>query len=249
MASEASTVPPVGSPADPLLPKTRILIAEDDWAIASNLHTFLARKGFEVDAVYSGQAALHRCSVEHFDLIVLDIGLPGLDGLSFLGRLRGELRDGTPVLVISARSDLSDKLAGFEHGADDYLTKPFALAEVEARIRALLKRAGQGAVVDPVRRFGSLAFDSRQGEARIAGRAVRLTPKAAQLLELLMRHPGQLVRRAQIEAALWPDAPPQPDAVRGQIHWLRKALAEHGFDGLETVHGVGLRLVAGAARE
>ncbi|MEP6739726.1 MAG: response regulator transcription factor [Caldimonas sp.] len=223
----------------------RILIAEDDWNIASNLHTFLALKGFDVDAVYSGQAALHRCSVERFDLIVLDIGLPGLDGLSFLQRLRGELRAAMPVLVISARSDLADKLAGFEHGADDYLTKPFALAEVEARIRALLNRSGRGAVVDPVRRFGALEFDSRDGVARVAGEAVRLTPKAAQLLELLMRQPGQLVRRQQVEATLWPNTPPQPDAVRSQIHWLRKALAEHGFEGLETVHGVGLRLVAG----
>jgi DNA-binding response OmpR family regulator len=222
----------------------RILIAEDDWNIASNLHTFLELKGFEVDVVYSGQAALHRCSVERFDLLLLDLGLPGLDGLSFLQRLRGELRVGTPVLVISARSELADKLAGFEHGADDYLTKPFALAEVEARIRALLNRSGHGAVVDPVRRFGDLEFDSREGQARVAGQVVRLTPKAAQLLELLMRRPGHLVRRQAIEDTLWPGAPPQPDALRSQIHWLRKALAEQGFDGLETVHGVGLRLVA-----
>jgi DNA-binding response OmpR family regulator len=222
----------------------RVLIAEDDFNIASNLHTYLELKGFEVDVVYSGQAALHRCSVDRFDVLLLDLGLPGLDGLTFLQRLRGELRVATPVLVISARSELADKLAGFEHGADDYLTKPFALAEVEARIRALLNRSGLGAVVDPVRRFGELAFDTRESQASVAGQAVRLTPKAAQLLELLMRQPGRLVRRQTIEDELWPAAPPQPDALRSQIHWLRKALAEHGFDGLETVHGVGLRLVA-----
>ena len=225
-------------------PALRVLIAEDDWNIASNLHTFLELKGFEVDVVYSGHATLHRCSVDHFDVILLDIGLPGLDGLSVLQRLRGELRVNTPVLVLSARSDLADKLAGFERGADDYLTKPFALAEVEARIRALLNRTGPGAMVDSVRRFGSLEYDSREGQARVAGQTVRLTPKAAQLLELLMRQPGRLVRRRTIEDELWPGAPPQPDALRSQIHWLRKALSEHGFDGLETVHGVGLRLVS-----
>jgi DNA-binding response OmpR family regulator len=222
---------------------SRILIVEDDWQIASNLYTFLDRQGFAVDAVYSGHAALHRCTVESFDLVVLDIGLPGLDGLTFLQRLRAELRSSAPVLVISARTELADKLAGFEHGADDYLTKPFALAEVGARVRALLHRAG-GGVVDPVLRFASIELDRQSGAVRVAGAPVRLTPKAARLLELLLHKPGQLLRRQAIEAALWPDAPPQADALRSQIHALRKALAEHGFDGVETVHGVGLRLVA-----
>lgn len=224
--------------------RPRVLLAEDDFQIATNLTTYLEMKGFIVDAVYSGLAALHRCSVDAFDLVVLDIGLPGLDGLSFLRRLRGELRSGVPVLVLSARSDLADKLAGFASGADDYLSKPFALAEVEARIRALLKRAVGGAGgVDPVHRFGTLELDTRSGEVRVGGALVRLTPKAALLLELLLRDPGQLVRRQRIEDALWPDSLPQPDALRSQIHGLRKALAEQGFDGLETVHGVGYRLV------
>jgi len=221
----------------------RVLIVEDDFGIASNLETFLALRGFAVDAVYSGQAALHRCSVDRFDVILLDVGLPGLDGLTFLRRLRDELRTATPVLIISARNELADKLAGFAHGADDYLTKPFALAEVEARVRALLNRSGAGSVVDPVLRFGTVELDRERGEVRVAGNVVRLTPKAAQLLELLLRKPGQLVRRAAIEAALWPDAAPQADALRSQIHALRRALAEQGFDGIETVHGVGLRLV------
>ncbi len=224
--------------------EARLLIAEDDYAIATNLHTYFERKGFAVDAVYNGQAALHRCSVERYDLVLLDIGLPGLDGLAFLQRLRAELRVGTPVIVISARSELSDKLAGFEHGADDYVTKPFALAELEARVRALLKRAAGAAVVDPVLRFGSLEFDTRNRDARIAGVLVRLTPKASQLLELLLRDAGQLVLRQTVEGALWPGGTPQADALRSHIHGLRKALAEAGFDGVETVHGVGWRLIA-----
>jgi DNA-binding response OmpR family regulator len=222
--------------------RPRVLLAEDDFQIADNLFTFLDLKGFEVETVYSGQAALHRASVDRFDVILLDLGLPGLDGLSFLTRLRHELRVATPVLVISARSDLSDKLAGFEHGADDYLVKPFALAEVEARVRALLKRA-EGMVIEaPLRRLGALSFDPREGEAWVDGVPLHLTPKAALLLDLLLRDTGRLVRRADIERALWPDSTPQSDALRSQVHWLRRALGDAGFDGLETVHGVGYRL-------
>jgi DNA-binding response OmpR family regulator len=242
----ATAQPHTDPPAHAGAPRRRVLIVEDDFGIASNLQTFLELRGFDVDAAYSGQAALHRCSVERFDVVLLDIGLPGLDGLTVLQRLREELRSATPVLVISARSELADKLAGFAHGADDYLIKPFALAEVEARIRALLNRSGGRSVVDPVLRFGALAFDPERGETRVGASVVRLTPKAAQLLELLLRKPGQLVRRQAIEAALWPGATPQADALRSQVHWLRKALAEHGFDGLETVHGVGFRLAARA---
>jgi DNA-binding response OmpR family regulator len=221
----------------------RILIAEDDDALASKVFAVLERNGYSVEAVYSGQAALHRCSTERFDLVLLDAGLPGLGGLAFLQRLRSELRVHTPVLVISARSDLSDKLAAFEHGADDYMTKPFALAEVEARVRALLNRSRGTAFVDPVRRCGPLVFDIAEHEARVGETSVRLTPKAAQLLELLLRRPGQLVRRAGIEQAIWGDSAPNADAVRSQVHWLRKALADAGFDGIETVHGVGYRIV------
>ena len=222
----------------------RILIAEDDYTVATNLFAWFEHQGFDVEVVYNGQAALHRCSVDRYDVVLLDLGLPGLDGLGFLQRLRRELRVATPVLVISARTDLSDKLAGFEHGADDYVTKPFALAEVEARVRALLQRARGDAFVDTVRRLGALAFDSAEHSARVGDVPVRLTPKAAQLLELLLRRPGQLVRRQEIEQALWGSDVPHPDALRSQVHALRKALGDAGFDGIDTTHGVGYRIVA-----
>ena len=221
----------------------RVLIAEDDYSIASNLFAYLERRGFDVELVYNGQAALHRCSVDHFDIVLLDIGLPGLDGLTFLQRLRTELRVNTPVLAISARTELGDKLAGFEHGVDDYVTKPFALAEVEARMRALLARADGRSVVDPVLRLGPLTFDSVQREARVGSHALHLTPKASQLLELLLQKPGQLQRRAYLEQLLWSSTPPHPDSLRTQVHALRRALAEAGFDGIETVHAVGYRIV------
>jgi DNA-binding response OmpR family regulator len=221
----------------------RLLIAEDDFPIAANLCTFLESKGFAVDAVYNGQAAMHRCSVEHFDLVLLDIGLPGIDGLSVLQRLRVELASATPVLVLSARSDLSDKLAAFEHGADDYLTKPFALAEVDARVRALLVRTQRTPRQDPVRRCGELVFDIVEREARVGTQRIHLTPKTAQLLEVLMDYPNQLVRRRHIEQVVWGNDIPHGDALRGQIHELRRTLADAGFEGVETVHGVGYRLI------
>jgi DNA-binding response OmpR family regulator len=220
----------------------RLLIAEDDFPISANLCTFLESKGFTVDAVYNGQAAVHRCSVSRFDLVLLDIGLPGLDGVGVLQRLRGELSSATPVLVLSARSDLSDKLAAFEHGADDYLTKPFALAELEARVRALLNRTRRGPLQDPVRRCGTLIFDTLEREARVGSERIHLTPKAAQLLEVLMDHPNQLVRRRYIEQRVWGTDIPHADALRGQIHELRRTLADAGFEGVENVHGIGYRL-------
>ncbi len=220
-----------------------LLVAEDDFPISANLCTFLENKGFKVDAVYNGQAAMHRCSVEPFDLLLLDLGLPGIDGLNVLQRLRVELASATPVLVLSARSDLSDKLAAFEHGADDYLTKPFALAEVEARVRALLARSHRAALQDPVRRCGALSFDTVEREACVGARRIHLAPKAAQLLEVLMEHPNQLVRRRHIEQMMWGADIPHADALRGQIHELRRTLADAGFDGIETLHGIGYRLI------
>jgi DNA-binding response OmpR family regulator len=220
-----------------------LLIAEDDFPIAANLCTFLESKGFQVDVVYNGQAAVHRCSVDRYDLVLLDIGLPDFDGLGVLRRLRGELASATPVLVVSARSDLSDKLAAFEHGADDYLTKPFALAEVEARVRALLNRVRSGSLQDPVRRCGALTFDTNEREAHVGAERIHLTPKAAQILEVLMEHPNQLVRRRRIEQMVWGAEIPHADALRGQIHELRRALADAGFEGVETVRGIGYRLI------
>ena len=225
----------------------RLLIAEDDYAIATNLHTWFERKGFEVESVYSGTTALHRCSTERFDVIVLDVGLPGMCGLDFLRRLRGEQRLTTPVLVVSARSDVSDRLAGFAHGADDYVVKPFAFAELEARVRALLHRSRTiGRPGQPLR-LGRLELDAAEMRARVGEQPVRLTPKTAQLLELLMRRPGELVRRREVEQALWEGVGPNAEALRAQVHGLRKSLADVGFDGIETVHGVGWRIVGRGA--
>jgi DNA-binding response OmpR family regulator len=224
------------------LPLPRLLIVEDDTTIAGNLFEFFEKRGFSVDAAYDGRSALQRLSTQTFELVILDVGLPVVDGLGVLNRLRNELSLATPVLLLTARDDIGDKLAGFAHGADDYVTKPFVLVEVEARVRALLARAS-GRVTAPFKRFGPLTLDPRRHELQVKGTPIRLTPKGWSILEVLLRDPGRVVPRAELERALWGDDPPETDALRSQVHLLRKALADAGFEGIETVHGVGLRLV------
>lgn len=229
-------------------PLPRLLIVEDDPTIAGNLFAFFEARGFVVDAAYDGRTALHRLAIDAFEIVILDVGLPAVDGLAVLHRLRNELGLAVPVLLLTARDDIGDKLAGFSHGADDYVTKPFVLVEVEARVRALLARAS-GRVTAPIKRFGALTLDPRRRELRVNGRLAKLTPKGWNILEALLRDPGRVVPRTELERALWGDDPPETDALRSQIHLLRKVLADAGFEGIETVHGVGLRLVAGDAIE
>ncbi|HYG42885.1 MAG TPA: response regulator transcription factor [Bordetella sp.] len=225
----------------------RILIVEDDLTIAGNLYQFLEVGGFVPDVAYDGRTALRMLDSQRFDAVVLDVGLPELDGYQVLHALRAQRRLAIPVLILTARDALDDKLAGFAHGADDYLTKPFALAEVQARLLALIHRA-QGAVVDAVRTFGPLQFDGRTRNVSVAGRPVRLTRKSGLIVEALLRDPGRMVPREELEALLWDDEPPSADALRSQMHLLRRALAEAGFDGIETLHGIGWRLaLPGAA--
>lgn len=219
----------------------RVLIVEDDPTIAGNLYSFLEARGFLPDVAYSGPAALQRLQEQRFDAVLLDIGLPGMDGNAVLHDMRTQRRLDVPVLMLTARDSLEDKLAGFSHGADDYLTKPFALLEVEARLLALIQRA-QGSTVDAVRAFGPLQFDTRSRAVSVNDVPVHLTRKACLIIEVLLRDPGRVVRREELESALWGNEPPSSDALRSQVHLLRRALADAGFDGIETVHGTGWRL-------
>ena len=124
--------------------ESRVLIVEYDLTISGNLFSFLESRGFIPDATYDGRAALNMLKEHHFDVVILDIGLPGMDGYKVLQTLREQYRSAVPVLMLTARDSLDDKLAGFSHGADDYLSKPFALAEVQARLQALLNRSRGG---------------------------------------------------------------------------------------------------------
>lgn len=223
-----------------------VLVIEDEQTIARNVVEYLEGAGHRVDIAYDGQAALAQLASQTFDVVVLDLGLPRLDGQQVLQQLRHRLGAVTPVLVLTARDTLASKQASFEAGADDYLVKPFSLAELLMRVQALHRRA-TGAISQDALRMGPLRLDRRTREVFVGEQAVHLAPRGLQILEKLMRDPGRVVPRAELEAALWPDAPPDSDALRSQIHLLRRALAQAGFDGVETRHGVGWRLQAPSA--
>lgn len=220
----------------------RILIIEDDPAIATNLYDFLSTHGHSVDAAGDGVTGLHLAVREPFDAIVLDVGLPGMDGMKLCQKLRSEAHVDAPVLMLTARDTLKDKLQGFDCGADDYLVKPFAMKEVEARLLALHKRAS-GRVTSRMLLAGDLSLDPRTLEIRFRGKDVKLTPKCIRLLEAMMAEPGRLFSRAQLESAVWGDALETSDTLRSHMHVLRRALIDAGgYDPIETLHGLGYRV-------
>jgi DNA-binding response OmpR family regulator len=221
----------------------RILIIEDDRAIATNVYDFLSAQGHAVDAAADGVTGLHLAVTQPFDAIVLDIGLPGMDGIRVCRKLRDEAHVETPVLMLTARDTLQDKLKGFEHGADDYLVKPFALKELEARLTALHKR-NSGRVTDKVLAAGDLTLDPRSLVVRFAGADVKLPPKCIRLLELMIAHPGRVFSRAELEQGVWGDTQETSDTLRSHMHIMRRALVDAGgYDPVETMHGLGYRLL------
>jgi len=221
----------------------RVLIIEDDPAIAANLYDFLESKGHEVDAASDGVTGLHLAVTGKFDVIVLDVGLPGIDGNAICRKLREEARDDTPILMLTARDTLEDKLEGFARGADDYLVKPFALKEIEARIAALHKRRG-GRVVSKPLTVGNLAFDPSNMTVTMSGRVVRLPPKCLRLLQVLMGQPNRVFSRKELETEVWGREQDTSDTLRSHMHVLRRELSQAGgADPIENVHGLGYRLV------
>ena len=225
----------------------RILIIEDDPDIASNLYDFLEAAGHTVDAAPDGVTGLHLASTASFDCIVLDIGLPRMDGNTLCRRLREEAHVDTPVLMITARDTLDDKLKGFEHGADDYLVKPFALKEVEARLTALHRRH-TGKSTQRILKVGALTLDPRTLRVSFQDKEVKLPPKCLRLLEIIMAQPDKVHTRDELEYAAWGDQQQTSDTLRTHMHILRRALTQAGgVDPIETVHGMGYRLRAGVS--
>lgn len=223
----------------------RILIIEDDATIAANLYDFLEARGHSIDAAADGVTGLHLAITQVFDAIVLDLGLPGMDGLVLARKLRDEAHVETPILMLTARDTLDDKLEGFARGADDYLVKPFSLKEVEARLTALHKRSS-GRVTTRLLEAGLLTLDPKTMTVRFAGNEVKLPPKCLRILELLMREPGRVVSRDEIERLVWGEAQETSDTLRSHLHMLRRALtAAGGHDPIETLHGVGYRVQTG----
>lgn len=222
----------------------RILIIEDDVAIATNLYDYLAGAGYDPVHAADGVTGLHRAVSEPWSAILLDVALPGMDGFILCRKLREEARCDTPVLMLTAKDTLDDKLAGFGHGADDYLVKPFSLKEIGARLAALIKR-DRGQVVSGILRCGNISLDPRTLHVERAGRVVKLPRKCLQLLQMLMTSPGRVLRRAECEIAVWGEPLPDSDTLRSHMHSLRRAVTVDGeLDPIETVHGIGYRMVS-----
>jgi DNA-binding response OmpR family regulator len=224
-----------------------VLIIEDDPAIAANVYDFLEARGHVVDAAADGVTGLHLAVTGGFDAIVLDLGLPGMDGLTLCRKLRDEARSDIPVLMLTARDTVADRLEGFVRGTDDYLVKPFALEEVEARLVALHKRRW-GRVAGKALHVADLMLDPHSLRIRFRGNEVKLPPKCIRLLEVLMVEPGRLFTRKDLETAVWGDERQTSDTLRSHMHVLRRELARAGgYDPIENLHGLGYRLVPRAA--
>jgi DNA-binding response OmpR family regulator len=179
---------------------SRILIAEDDETLALTLKDDLELEGYHVEVIANGEAALQRALAARFDLIVLDIMLPGRDGFEVCRHLR---RSGqpTPIIMLTARAQEADRVMGLELGADDYITKPFSARELRARVKAVLRRAAGD--TPPVERFGELEVDFARGEVRRSGAALDLTPSEFKLLATLVRHRGQVLSRQRLLDEAW----------------------------------------------
>ena len=225
-----------------------VLVVEDNPDLAANLSDYLEARGYLVDVAMDGVTGLHLAITQPHDVIVLDVMLPGIDGLSVCRRLRRDARLTTPVLMLTARTTLDDKVAGFAEGADDYLTKPFELRELDLRLRALVKRTVSAAACPRSILVGDLSFDQDTLTVRRAGRAINLPAIPLRILELLITRSPHVVTRQEIERAIWGDAPPDSDALRVHLHTLRNAIDLPGRATLiHTLRGIGYQLKEGDA--
>lgn len=220
-----------------------ILIIEDNPDLVENLSEFLEDRNATVDIAYNGLNGLSFALENNYDVIILDLMLPGMDGLEVCERLRKEGR-ATPVLMLTARDTLKNKLEGFNKGADDYLVKPFDLPELEVRIKALARRGGVNAV-QSVLRVADLEFDSDSLRITRGGRRLELPPIPIKILALLMQRSPAVVSREEIERQIWGDSLPDSDTLRAHMHTLRTAI-DRGFDKplVQTIRGMGYQIAS-----
>jgi DNA-binding response OmpR family regulator len=225
------------------MPAPHILVVEDNPDILANLYGYLEPLGYTLDSARDGFAALALAADRRHDAIVLDLMLPGLGGIEVCRRLRQELHRDTPVLMLTARDTVDDKVLGLRAGADDYLVKPFSLAELDARLHALVRRS-RGRLSSAAIRVGPLAIDPATYEVTREGTRLELSPMAYRILGMLARASPAVVTRDALERELWGDERPASDALRTHIHMLRQVLDKpFATPMLATVPGAGYRLV------
>jgi DNA-binding response OmpR family regulator len=216
----------------------RLLYVEDNERLARNTTASLREGGFAVDCVHSGGDAVHSAKTFDYDAIILDLGLPDIDGLSVLKAVKA-VRSDVPVVICTARDALEDRIRGLDAGSDDYLVKPFDAAELLARIRAVLRRPG--GVLGATLSAGNITFDTKNRGIEIGGKPVRLSKRELELMELFMRQKGRILSKDAIENALYGfDEPPTPNAIEVATHRLRKKLTDHDASAtIHTLRGIG----------
>ena len=220
----------------------KILVIEDNADIASNIGQYFEDKGHQLDFAFNGAHGLALATAERFDLIILDLMLPGKDGITVCREFREQTRHDTPILMLTARDTLDDKIYGFEAGADDYLVKPFSLRELEVRVLALTRR-GQGKLQSTVIVIDNLELNQDTMQVSRASQLIKLKPKAFRILAYLMQHADRVISRQELIDHIWLTDPPQGDPLRVHIHSLRQKI-DKPFDNelIHTVHGVGYRI-------
>ncbi len=222
----------------------RLLLVEDQADLAANVADHLAGLGHHVQLCADGETAFAAARSGHFDMLILDVMLPRLDGLAVCRALRQEGLEQLPILMLTARDSVADRVAGLDAGADDYLVKPFALAELDARVRAMLRRIQPAVNAPPeVLQVADLTFDPATLVAERAGQVLRLNPSTRRILQILLQNTQRVVARQELEVALWGDSPPTGDVLRAHMYALRAAV-DKPFNQklLHTVHGEGYRL-------
>ncbi len=223
----------------------RVLIIEDNRDLASNMFDFLESKGHIVDAAGDGITGMHLALVNQYDAIILDLMLPGMDGVTLCRKLREEGGKDTPILMITARDSLDDKIAGLEAGADDYLVKPAELREIELRLRVLLRRGSEHAQKQKKLMIEDLSLDPFTCSVHRGDVHIDLPPIPFKILEVLMTRSPQVVNRDDIEQIVWGEGRPDSDSLRAHMHLLR-LLIDKPFERklLRTHRGFGYQLAS-----
>jgi DNA-binding response OmpR family regulator len=225
-----------------------LLLIEDHQDIAANIAEYFEARGDAVAHALDGESGLAMAQRENYDAIVLDLMLPGIDGVSVCRQLRSTSGAHVPILMLTAKDLIADKVEGFEAGADDYLVKPFSLAELDVRLKALIRRS-RPAESRRTLSVGDLKFDLDTLEAERNGAPIKLNPTTRRILVFLMQNANRVVTRTELEKELWGDAPPQGDFLRAHMHALRAAIDKNFPEKLlHTVHGIGYRISADPAR-
>ena len=223
-----------------------LLLVEDHQDIAELVFEYMEQKGYELDYAPDGEIGLNLASENDYDAVILDLMLPRRDGLEVCRKLREDARKSTPVLMLTARDTLEDKLTGLETGADDYLVKPFDIQELEARVRSLVRR-NRGEVTRELLQVGDLTFDTHSLLVERAGVQIHTSPIGLRILGILMRASPRVVSRVELEREIWGEDLPDSDTLRSHMYNLRKVI-DRPFDNalLHTLTNTGYRLYDGA---